>query len=75
MLEWSRRTYLGDPGLVTGATAARTDRVITTGLSASWQALRNLSVVLTAQRERRSSNVALGDYADNLLSARARIGF
>jgi exopolysaccharide biosynthesis operon protein EpsL len=75
VLEWSRRTYLGDPGLVTGATAGRTDRVTTTGISAAWQALRNVSVVLTAQRERRTSTAVFGDYTDNLLSARARIGF
>jgi hypothetical protein len=75
VLEYSRREYLGDPGLAQGLVAAREDTVAAAGLNATWRPERNISVTASALHERRTSNFAFGDYSANVLQVRARIAF
>jgi len=74
-LDAVERRYLGDPGLVVGVTAPREDRIRGALLSLTWQPLRNVSVIGSALRESRSSNIQFGDYDVTVISARARIAF
>jgi len=74
-LDAVERRYLGDPGLVIGVTAPREDRIRGALLTLTWQPLRNVSVIGSALRESRSSNIQFGDYDVTVVSARARIAF
>ena len=74
-LDTSERKYLGDPGLVIGATPLREDKVHGALLALTWLPLRNVQVIGTALRESRSSNLVNGDYDVTVISARARIAF
>jgi len=73
--DYSTREYLGDPGLPSGITAGRVDHVRTAKGMISYQALRSLTLQLSAQHESRTSNVPLSDYKANVLSINARLGF
>ncbi len=72
--DYSIRDYLGDPGGV-GGTPNRTDRVRLARATVSYRPARNVTLLMSAQREARSSNVALVDYAVNVISIAARITF
>lgn len=59
-LEQGTRDYKGAPaGQVS---LGRRDKTALASISAEWEALRSLTVAVTAQRDRRSSNVAGADY-------------
>jgi exopolysaccharide biosynthesis operon protein EpsL len=75
VFDTSKRQYLGDPAVELGATPSRSDRLNTLGVTLTWQALRNVSVIASAVHERRTSNVALADYDATVLFLRGRIGF
>lgn len=72
---YSRREYLGDPGLALGTTADRTDRVRVFGAIVSYRPTRSLTLRLSGQRETRSSNVPLNDYTANVFSLNALFAF
>jgi len=74
-LDASVRDYLGDPGLALGTLSGRSDRVNTVSTMLTYQPMRALSLVLSGQRETRSSNVPLNDYRTSILSVKARIAF
>lgn len=72
-LEYSEREYLSAPGLLLAQ--PRTDQVRTAALKASYRPLRRVTLEMTVLRETRSSTVAFGDYAANVVNVSARIGF
>jgi len=74
-VDYSTRDYLGDPGLVLGTLSGRTDRVRTVGLNLAYRPTRSVSVLLSGQREARTSNVTLTDYTANIVSLNARLSF
>jgi exopolysaccharide biosynthesis operon protein EpsL len=73
--EYSIRDFLGNPGLTSGASPNRTDRVRSATATVSYRPARTLTLLMSAQREARSSNVAFIDYAVNVRSIAARITF
>ena len=72
--EYYVRDYLGDPGGV-GGTPNRTDRVRSATATISYKPVRALALMLSAQREARTSNVASVDYEVDVVSLAARITF
>ena len=74
-LDYSDWEYLGDPGLVLGTVPPRSDQVRTLALALGYQPLRNVSLDLGLRRENRSSSIAFGDYAANIVSLGARLSF
>lgn len=85
ILESSIREYLGNPGLASGVSPNRTDRVRSAAAAVSYRPVRALTLQVSAQRENRSSNVVPdpaatppvlpADYVVNILSVAARITF
>jgi exopolysaccharide biosynthesis operon protein EpsL len=83
--DYSIRDYLGDPGLVSGGTPSRTDRVRSATATVSYRPARSVTLLMSAQREARSSNVVPNpaatpavlpvDYVVNVISITARIAF
>lgn len=73
--DYSVRDYLGDPAVALGLGSARTDRVRLLSATLSYRAMQSLMLTLSAQRELRSSNQVLTDYADSMLSIGARFAF
>ncbi len=53
----------------------RSDRVHTLGVTITWLPTRNTSVIASATRETRSSNVQFADYEANVFFLRGRISF
>ncbi|MGB5079741.1 MAG: XrtB/PEP-CTERM-associated polysaccharide biosynthesis outer membrane protein EpsL [Burkholderiales bacterium] len=74
-LDYSIRDFLGDPGLVSGASPSRTDRVRSATAAVSYRAARNVTLLMSAQREIRESSIPLIDYEFNVYSVSARIAF
>jgi hypothetical protein len=74
-LETSDRRYLGEAAQVLGAAPARRERVDAAGLAAGYRPHPRVTLTLGLRRETRSTNLALGDYAVNVASLGARIGF
>ncbi len=75
VLDYSVRDFLGNPGLASGVSPGRTDRVRSGTATVSYRPARALTLLFSAQREARSSNVAFVDYAVNVRSIAARITF
>jgi len=83
--EYSIRDFLGNPGLTSGASPNRTDRVRSGTATVSYRPARTLTLLTSAQREARSSNVVPDpaatpavlpvDYVVNVISITARIAF
>ena len=83
--EYSIREFLGNPGLVPGVSTSRTDRVRSATATVSYRPARTLTLLVSAQREARSSNVVPDptvtpavlpvDYVVNVVSIAARITF
>ena len=73
-LDYSIRDYLGNQG-GSGGTAGRTDRVRSATATVSYRPARSLALLMSAQREIRSSNVPFVDYLVNVISISARITF
>jgi len=59
--DYSIRDFLGNPGLVSGVSPGRTDRVRSATATVSYRPARSLVLSLSAQREGRSSNVVPAD--------------
>jgi len=84
-LEYSVRDFLGNPGLASGVSTGRTDRVRSGTATLSYRPARSLTFLLSAQREGRSSNLVPDlnadpvvlpiDYVVNVISISARIAF
>ena len=74
-LEYSEREYFGDPGLVVGTVAPRTERVRALGLAALYRPVPRATLELALRRETRSSSVALGDYAVTIVGLTGRLAF
>jgi len=75
VFDYSHWYYLGDPGLVAGGVQGRVDRVRSATVTVSYRFARNLTFLMSAQREVRTSNTALVDYAFDVISLTARISF
>lgn len=75
VFDYSIRDYLGNPGLASGTSPNRTDRVRSAAATVSYRPARTITLLMSAQREARSSNVAFVDYAVNVRSIAARITF
>jgi exopolysaccharide biosynthesis operon protein EpsL len=85
--EYSVRDFLGNPGLASGVSPGRTDRVRSATATVSYRPAWTLMLLMSAQREARSSNVVPADatattpavlpvdYVVNVISISARIGF
>lgn len=86
-LDYSIRDYLGNPGQASGVSPRRTDRVRSVAATVSYRPARTLTLLMSAQREARSSNVVPApagpgvpavppaDYVVNVISISARIAF
>jgi hypothetical protein len=74
-LEYNNREYRSDPALVLGAVPNRTDRVRSAAVTVSYRPLRTVTLQMALQHETRSSTAAFGDYAANVVSVTARLGF
>jgi exopolysaccharide biosynthesis operon protein EpsL len=74
-LEYSNREYRSDPALVLGDVPNRTDRVRSAAVTASYRPIRSVTLQMALLHETRSSTVAFGDYAANVVSVTARLGF
>lgn len=74
-LETSDRRYLGEAAQVLGTAPARRERVDAAGLAAGYRPHPRVTLSLALRRETRATNLALGDYAVNVASLGARIGF
>jgi hypothetical protein len=75
IFDFSRWYFLGDPGLVSGGVQGRVDRLLSATATVSYRAARNLTFLVSAQRELRTSNTALADYAFDVVSLTARLAF
>src|SRR5712691_5316067 len=83
--DYSIRDFLGNPGLASGVSPSRTDRVRSATATVSYRPARTLTVLISAQREGRSSNVVPApaatpavlpvDYVVNVISITALIAF
>ena len=85
--EYSVRDFLGNPGLASGVSPGRTDRVRSATATVSYRSARTLTLLVSAQREARTSNVVPADatattpavlpvdYVVNVISITARIAF
>ncbi len=75
--DFSTREYLGDHGLAPGTMTGRSDRVRLLSATVSYQPMRSLTLLLSGQRESRSSNYRLADYdyKANILNLNARFTF
>jgi len=72
--ERSDRDYRGDPGLVLGTVAPRTETVRTAALAVSYRPTRAVMINLALRRETRTSSVEFGDYEANIASIGIRLG-
>lgn len=75
LLETSDRRYLGEAGQVLGTVPARRERVNAAGLAAGYRPHPRITLSLGLRRETRSTSLAFGDYAADVASVAARIGF
>ena len=85
IFDYSIRDFLGNPGLTSGVSPSRTDRVRSAAATVSYRPARTLTLLMSAQREARSSNVVPDpaatpavlpvDYVVNVISITARIAF
>jgi exopolysaccharide biosynthesis operon protein EpsL len=73
--ERADREYRGDPGLVLGTVAPRTERVNAAALNLAYQPVKPVLLRLAWRRETRASSAAFGDYEANIYSIGARVGF
>jgi exopolysaccharide biosynthesis operon protein EpsL len=73
--EYNVRDFLGNPGLASGVSTGRTDRVRSGTATLSYRPARNVTLQISAQREARSSTAVLADYLANVAFASLRIGF
>ena len=73
--EYSNREYRSDPALALGVVPNRTDRVRSAAVAASYRPIRTVTLQMALLHETRSSTAAFGDYAANVVSVTARIGF
>lgn len=74
-LERAVRRYLGDAQTVLGFSPERVDRVGIAALTLAWQPTRVATVLLSAQREARTSTIDFGDYSATVVRATARLAF
>jgi exopolysaccharide biosynthesis operon protein EpsL len=74
-LDYSNREYRSDPVLVLGIVPNRTDRVRSAAVTVSYRPIRTVTLQMAVLHETRSSTAAFGDYAANVVSVTARIGF
>jgi len=73
--ERADREYFGDPGLVLGTVAPRSERVNAAALNLTYQPVKPVLLRVAWRRETRSSSAAFGDYEANVYSIGARVGF
>jgi len=73
--DYSIRDFLGNPGLASGVSPGRTDRVRSATATISYRPARDVTLQMSAQRESRSSNTVFADYLANIVFASLRIAF
>ncbi len=74
-LDFVTRDYLGDPSVALGVAQERRDRVRAASAGLAYRPLRTVTLQLSALREKRSSNIAFGDYVANVVSLSVRFAF
>jgi hypothetical protein len=74
ILDYTRRRYLGDPG-VAPPVAPRVDRLWATGVSIAYRPTRAVRLTLSLQHEERTSTIQFGDYQSNVVFGSAQIAF
>ncbi len=74
-LGYDHREYRSDPVLALGIVPNRTDRVRSAAVTASYRPIRTVTLQMALLHETRSSTAAFGDYAANVVSVTARLGF
>jgi exopolysaccharide biosynthesis operon protein EpsL len=74
-LGYDHREYRGDPALALGVVPNRTDRVRSAAVTVSYRPIRTVTLQMALLHETRSSTAAFGDYAANVVSVTARLGF
>ena len=74
-LDYGTWYYLGDPGLVSGGTQGRVDRVGSATAILSYKPVQRITLQISALREVRSSNVPNADYHANVAYFVARLAF
>ncbi len=74
-LGYDHREYRSDPVLALGIVPNRTDRVRSAAVTASYRPIRTVTLQMAMLHETRSSTAAFGDYAANVVSVTARLGF
>ena len=74
-LEAVTRSYVADPAQALGLTGQRDDRVRSMGALFSYHPIPRIGVQASLLHETRSSNVAFGDYAANVVWLNARFAF
>ena len=70
---WLDRTYLSDPAVALGAAPPRDDGVRTLSALLAYHPRSWVTLQLSFAHEDRSSNIALGGYADDLVWLKARL--
>jgi len=68
MVGWDRYRYAGDPLVALGQALERLDRLRVLGVSATWQAWRNVALMADHRREARSSNYDVYRYDADVTS-------
>jgi exopolysaccharide biosynthesis operon protein EpsL len=71
VFDYNRLYFLGDPGLVSGGVQGRVDRVRSAMAIVSYRPVRSLTLLMSAQREVRSSNVVPAAAVDATATTRA----
>jgi exopolysaccharide biosynthesis operon protein EpsL len=74
-LGYDHREYRSDPALALGVVPNRTDRVRSAAVTVSYRPIRTVTLQMALLHETRSSTAAFGDYAANVASVTARLGF
>lgn len=76
IVDYNVRSYLTDAATIAvGGTGGRQDTTRTVGVGVNYQATRTIRIQANVQRERRTSNVAFGDYSANVFWLSGRVAF
>jgi exopolysaccharide biosynthesis operon protein EpsL len=74
-LDFVTRDYLGDASTGLGLAPVRSERLRAASAFLTYRPLRTVTLQLSALRERRTANVAFGDYTANVVSLSGRLAF
>ena len=69
LVDVSRASYDGDPGIAASGGRARKDDITVLGIGLAYEYARNITVNLEARQTQRKSSVSSVEFTDNMLSA------